>query len=99
MAYEMMVGLTVVDDASYQQYREAMTPLLAARGGGFRYDFKIAQVLKSASDHPINRLFAIYFPDRASKDAFYADPAYLAIKAKWFAPAVTGRTILATYDR
>ncbi len=63
----MMVGLTVTDDALYQQYREAMAPLLAAHGGGFRYDFTIAKVLKSASEHPINRVFAIGFGSKAQK--------------------------------
>ena len=33
MTYEMLVGLTVTDDASYQRYRIGMTPLLHAIGG------------------------------------------------------------------
>ena len=52
MTYEMMVGLTVTDDVLYQQYRDAMAPLLAAHGGGFRHDFTIQKVLRSASEHP-----------------------------------------------
>lgn len=99
MAHEMLVGLHVIDDASYQTYREAMTPLLAQYGGGFRFDFTVAKTLKPASDHPINRLFAIYFASREQKEAFYAHPDYLAIKAKWFEPAVKGRTVLAAYER
>ena len=31
MVHEMMVGLTVTDDATYQQYRDAMAPLVSAR--------------------------------------------------------------------
>lgn len=30
MVHEMMVALCVTDEAGYQQYREAMTPLLQA---------------------------------------------------------------------
>ena len=56
MVHEMMVALTVTDGAKYQAYREAMAPILADYGGGFRYDFDIARVLKSASDHAINRV-------------------------------------------
>jgi len=99
MVHEMMVGLTVTDDAVYQQYRDAMAPLLAAHGGGFRYDFKIAEVLKSASDHPINRVFAIFFASKERKDAFFTNADYLAIKARFFAPAVAGTTVIAAYDR
>jgi uncharacterized protein (DUF1330 family) len=99
MTYEMIVGLTVADDAEYRQYRTEMTPLLHAAGGGFRYDFVVAKVLQSASDHPINRVFAIHFPDRRAKDAFFADARYLAVRGRHFDRAVTGRTTIAEYDR
>lgn len=98
MAHELVVGLTVTDDATYAQYRAAMAPLLAAHGGGFSYDFTIAKALKSASTHPINRVFAIYFEDRARKDAFFANPDYLAIKARYFERSVAGTTIIGAYD-
>lgn len=99
MTHEMMVGLTVTDDALYQQYREAMAPLLAAHGGGFRYDFRVGEVLKSASDHPINRVFAIYFADTARMQAFFAHPDYRAIKSRFFERSVAGTTIFGAYDR
>ena len=47
MAFERLVGLQVIDEAGYQAYRDAMTPLLHACGGSFGYDFRIAEVLKS----------------------------------------------------
>lgn len=99
MVHELMVGLTVIDDAVYQQYRDAMAPLLAAHGGGFRFDFTIAKVLKSASEHPINRVFAIYFASRERKDAFFANADYQAIKARFFERAVAGTTIFGGYER
>jgi uncharacterized protein (DUF1330 family) len=99
MTHEMIVGLTVADDAGYRQYRAEMTPLLHAAGGGFRYDFVVAEVLQSASDHPINRVFAIHFPDRRAKDAFFGDARYLAIRARHFERSVRGRTLIAEYDR
>ncbi|MEO6594970.1 MAG: DUF1330 domain-containing protein [Planctomycetota bacterium] len=99
MTHELMVGLTVTDNDTYAQYRAAMTPLLAAHGGGFRYDFTVAKVLKSASAHPINRVFAIYFADEARMQAFFAHPDYLAIKAKSFERSVAGTTVFGAYDR
>jgi uncharacterized protein (DUF1330 family) len=99
MAHELVVALHVTDDAGYLAYRDAMAPLLARHGGGFRYDFVVARTLRSASDHPINRVFAIYFGSRAEKEAFYAHPDYLAIKARHFEPSVAGRTVLGAYER
>jgi uncharacterized protein (DUF1330 family) len=99
MTHELVVGLTVTDEVTYAQYRAAMAPILAAHGGGFSYDFTLAKVLKSASAHPINRLFAIYFQSKARKDIFFADPDYLAIKARYFERSVAGTTILGSYDR
>ena len=99
MTHEMMVGLTVTDNAVYTSYRQAMAPLLAEHGGGFRYDFRVGEVLKSASEHPINRVFAIYFASREAKDRFFADPLYLAVKKKFFEASVGGTTIFGAYDR
>ncbi len=99
MPYEMMVGLTVRDPEQYAAYRAAMTPLLERRGGGFRHDFEIARVLRSDAAHPINRVFAIYFADEAAMRALFADPDYLAIKARLFDGAVGGTTILGQYER
>jgi uncharacterized protein (DUF1330 family) len=98
MAHELLVGLTVTDDEGYARYRAAMTPLLHAYGGGFRYDFTIAKVLRSASDHPINRLFVLRFPSKERIKEFFANPAYQAIKAEHFAGSVAATTILAAYD-
>lgn len=99
MAHELLVGLTVTDDTTYQQYRDAMAPLLAAHGGGFRYDFTIAKVLKSASEHAINRVFAIYFGSKEQMRAFFDHTDYRAIKAKFFERSVAGTTIFGAYDR
>ena len=91
--------MPAADRARYQAYRDAMRPLLAAAGGGFRYDFEIGSTLQSEAAHPITRLFAIHFPDRTAKDAFFSDPAYLAVRERYFAEAVRGRTVLAEYER
>ena len=99
MAFEMLVGLEVTDEAKYQQYRDQMTPLLHARGGEFRYDFRIATVLKSEANHPINRVFILAFPNRATRDEFFASEKYLAVRGAFFDSAVKGRTILSEFER
>lgn len=98
MAHENLVGLHVTDESSYQRYREHMTPILSRYGGGFRYDFKIAETLRSATPAVINRVFVISFPDAAAKVAFFADPEYLAVRERYFAPAVAAVTIMAEFD-
>ncbi|MEQ9365593.1 MAG: DUF1330 domain-containing protein [Leptospirales bacterium] len=99
MAYESLIGLDVTDESRYQSYREAMLPILSRCGGGFRYDFRVGEVLKSETDSKINRLFLIHFPDRATKASFFADPEYLAARQKFFEPAVKAVTILSEYER
>ncbi len=99
MMHEMVVALEVSDPAVYAQYRAAMRPLLEAAGGGFRYDFEIARTLKSAAPHAVTRLFTIHFRDRAAREAFFADPEYRRIKARFFEASVRGTTIVAEYER
>lgn len=99
MAYEIMVGLNVIDQAGYQAYRDAMGPILANHGGGFRYDFTIATVLKSEAPHPINRVFALGFKDKQAKEAFFTNADYRRVRAKHFEPSVKGSTIIAEYTR
>ena len=99
MMHELLVGLTVRDEAGYQQYRDAMGPILRDHGGRFRYDFTVAATLRSESTHPINRMFVLSFPDRASKDAFFSHPDYKAVRARHFESSVAGATIIAEYER
>ena len=97
--YEMIVGLNVVDESVYALYRKEMTPILQSYGGGFRYDFTIAKTHQSAAAHEITRLFAIYFPDFATKERFFGDKDYKAIRAKYLEQALNGRTSIAEYER
>ena len=99
MALEMLVGLNVVDDVAYQSYREEIAPILKSYGGGFGYDFKVAEVLKSNTEAPINRVFTIYFSDEDSMNSFFSNTEYLAIRKRHFERSVTDTTIIATYER
>ena len=99
MTRENLVGLNVIDDEGYQRYRDEMTPILERYGGGFRYDFKVARVLKAVTDEPINRVFLIYFADEAARHAFFSNEDYVNIKRKHFDKSVGHTTIISTYDR
>ena len=99
MTHELLVALDVSDPARYQEYRAAMRPLLEAAGGGFRYDFEVARTLRAEATHAINRVFTIYFRDRAAREAFFGHPDYAKIRAEYFAPSVRATTIVAEYDR
>ncbi len=99
MTYELLVGLEVTNDQVYTQYREAMAPILKRFGGGFRYDFKIQEVLKSESNQPINRVFTIYFADQNSKEGFFSDSDYKKAKEAFFEKSVKSTTIIAEYVR
>lgn len=99
MAFERLVGLHVVDDDAYQAYRNEMTPILHSYGGDFGYDFKIAAVLRSKTEAPINRVFTIFCPDEATMTAFFADEKYLEIRKRHFDRAVRAVTVIAVYER
>lgn len=99
MTYEMIVGLQVKDDNLYAKYREAMTPLLQAHGGGFRYDFKVSEVLQNEEQRPINRVFAIYFENKSRMGEFFSHSDYKAIKQKFFESSVKATTIISEYER
>ncbi len=95
----MLVGLNVIDDEAYQLYRDEMTPILLSYDGGFGYDFKISEVLKSKTEAPINRVFTIYFSTEDSMNSFFSNEAYLKVKERHFEKSVTDTTIIATYGR
>ena len=98
MAFEMLVGLNVVDDEAYQTYRDEMSPILKNYGGGFGYDFKVSEVLKSKTEAPINRVFTIYFSDEDSMNIFFSNDEYLKIRQRHFEISVTDTVIIASYE-
>jgi uncharacterized protein (DUF1330 family) len=97
MSYEMVVGLDVINDEVYQDYRNAMKPLLEDHGGGFRYDFKIADVLKNEEGRNINRVFTIHFRDKNAMESFFSNEEYLKIKSQYFEKSVAATTIISEY--
>ncbi|MGK3969180.1 DUF1330 domain-containing protein [Sorangium sp. So ce118] len=88
----LLMGLQVTDEAAYDGYRARMTPILSTYGGAFGHDFVVARVLKG--DARINRVFTIVFPDRATRERFFADPEYRAARAELFEPAVAATIVL-----
>ncbi len=99
MLYEMLIGLNVLDDRKYQEYRENMKPILSSFGGGFGYDFKISEVLLAETTNDINRVFTIYFPDSKKMEAFFSSQEYINVKAQYFEGAVARTTIISSYEK
>ena len=97
MTFEMTVGLLVVNQKTYAQYRKEMRPLLEEAGGAFRYDFEVARTLQSESGVDINRAFVLQFPSQANKERFFADPRYVEIKSRLFDPAVKQRVFISEH--
>ena len=89
MKIERLVALFVSNDDLYNKYRENMLPILESYGGGFGYDFTIAEVLKSKVNEPINRVFTIYFKNEKAMDDFFNDEQYLKIRKQYYEPAVS----------
>lgn len=96
--FENLIGVNVVDEAAYQAYRDGIAPVLARHAGAFGYDFRVAEVLRSRTDKPMNRVFTLQFPDEAAMDAFFADADYLAVRRQHLRTAVDAITTLAEYE-
>lgn len=96
--FEMIIGMRVTDEASYQRYRDHMTPLLESMGAWFRYDMRISELLKGQADEPFNRLFIMSFPDKGTQERFFGDERYLAIRREYFQGAVSSFCQIAHYD-
>jgi len=94
---EILIGVHVVDEVGYARYRAEMTPVLEAHGGRFVLDVRVADILRTSLPGTFNRLFAIRFPSAQNREAFFADPVYLAIRARWFEPSVAETVWLGDY--
>ena len=99
MSYEILVGLHVLDDLKYAEYRTAMKPILSDYSGHFGYDFKVSEVLISEDNVNINRVFTINFSSQEKMDAFFSDAQYLIVKERYFVESVGSTTIIASYEK
>ena len=99
MSYEILVGLHVLDDLKYDDYRAAMKPILSDYEGYFGYDFKVSDVLISQGNTDINRVFTINFSSKNKKEGFFSDPQYLVVKEKYFVQSVGSTTIISSYEK
>ena len=97
--FEMLVGLNVIDDDNYQQYRKNMIPILESYNGSFGYDFKVSEMLMSETSDVINRLFTIRFSDKEKMEAFFLDTNYKSVKEKYFEKSVESTTIISSYKK
>jgi len=99
MSYEILVGLQVLDNLKYADYRTAMKPILSSYEGHFAYDFKVSEVLISKDNPDINRVFTLNFSSKATMEGFFSDPQYLVVKEKYFVDSVASATIIASYEK
>ena len=99
MSYEILVGLNVLDESMYENYRCAMKPILSEYEGRFCYDFKVSDTLISEHDGEINRVFIINFSCQNKMQAFFSNPEYLAIKEKYFVVSVDNMSVISSYEK
>jgi uncharacterized protein (DUF1330 family) len=99
MSYEILVGLNVLDDLIYEDYRAAMKPILSDYQGRFVYDFKVSEVLIAEDESDINRVFTINFSSKENMDGFFSDAQYLIVKEQFFIKSVGSTTIISAYEK
>jgi uncharacterized protein (DUF1330 family) len=99
MSYEILVGLNVLDNVNYDNYRAAMKPILSGYEGRFGYDFIVSDVLVSEESADINRVFTINFSSKDKMESFFSDQEYLQVKEKYFVKSVGSMTIISSYEK
>ena len=99
MSYEILVGLNVLDDLKYDDYRTAMKPILSDYEGRFGYDFIVSEVLITEGHTDINRVFTITFTSKDKMEGFFSDSKYLAVKETYFVASVGSATIISGYEK
>ena len=99
MSFERIMGIYVTNDDAYQKYRDGMTPILNTFGGSFGFDFKIAEVLKSKTKEPINRVFTIDFPSKEAMENFFSDSSYKEVRNKHFISSVQSSTVISMHEK
>ncbi|MCB9764333.1 MAG: DUF1330 domain-containing protein [Alphaproteobacteria bacterium] len=82
-----LVALDIADPAGYARYRAAMAPHLARHGGRFVLDVEGTAHIHPAGFAP-GRVLLIEFPTEEDAAGFMGDPAYRAVRARHFDPAV-----------
>lgn len=92
-----ILEMTVHDDATYQRYREAVAPIIAAhdgryvvRSGAERFDAdpRAAVVSPGGDWHP-DRIVILEFPSGTALDGFVTSAAYRAVAPLRAASATT----------
>jgi len=97
--FERVMGLNVVDDEAYKNYREGMTPILNSYGADFGYDFVVSRVLKSKTKDKINRVFTIDFPSKEIMNEFFNDPDYLKVKRTFLDHSIDSKTLISMHEK
>lgn len=100
-----ILEITVHDDATYQRYREAVAPVIAAHGGRYvvrsgaaRFDpDPNAAVVSPEGDWHPDRIIVLEFPSRAALDGFVASPEYQAVAPLRTASATTRSVVVNGY--
>ncbi|MEO0603384.1 MAG: DUF1330 domain-containing protein [Myxococcota bacterium] len=89
MTHRVLVHLTITDAEGYAAYRAGMEPILAEHGGRFVLDVEGGTRIHHDAPFAPGRTLLIEFPDAGRAEAFYANPAYVDVRDRWFTPSVS----------
>jgi uncharacterized protein (DUF1330 family) len=73
-----IVQSTIGDEARYQEYREAVVPLIVKHGG--KFIVRGAKVEALEGRHDGRRMVVFEFPSMAAIHAFWNSPEYVPVK-------------------
>lgn len=82
-----LVCLRISDREGYATYRRNMAPILERHGGRFVLDIEGRATLHPAGFEP-DRVLLIAFSSPEAAARFFQDPAYVALRKRWFDTSV-----------
>lgn len=78
---KLIFALKVTDSSVYQNYRDAISPIMDRLNVKVLKEYQISDVLHSQDeDDQVSRLAVFGFPNESSKLQFFNDPIYLEAK-------------------
>ena len=96
MTAYLIASLDIHDPATYQRYREQVSPLIARFGG--RYLVRGGEIETKEGDLSLKRLIILEFPDMPTAQAFYDSPEYQPVMQLRLQSATSSVALVPGYD-
>lgn len=97
--YQVLIGLNVLDDTSFEEFHSAIKPMLCRYDGEFGYDFDVPSALLTSQYRKINHIYTLSFASKKKMKGFFADKDYLMIRGRHILKSFRPEQIIFGYEQ